>query len=333
MKATMKKFFAIILTAVLLFTLTSCGAEKPDPEPGPVEPVEEEWVWDGPKYDDLLAKVGKADVDLSGADGVLAKVLESGVLVIGTSPDYPPAEGVDELTGEVKGSEMLLAQFIANSLGVELKIETMDFSEVLVGVQTGKIDLGVSGFGYKADRAESYELSIGYQSGSAAAHHTLAVLKGNLGKYNSLADFNKPDIVINAQTGSLQEMYVVDQLPNAVLEPVTSLDIAIMDLLTGKVDAIALDSTTARNYADSTEGKMVSVYEEKQIEFDLSIYADVEGNVMAAKKGEVSFINAINEILKQVIATENAYDTEYNAYSVMYYAACDYFGVVPGEDE
>jgi hypothetical protein len=75
------------------------------------------------------------------------------------------------------------------------------------------------------------------------------------------------------------------------------------------------------------------VYEEKEIEFDLSIYTDVEGNVIAAKKGEISLITAVNKVIEQLIAIENAYGTEYNAYSVMYYAACDYFGVVPGEDE
>ena len=331
MKHTYNKLTALMLIFVFMFCLTSCGGKKE--EDGGEQPPEETWVWDGPKYDDLYKQLGKADVDLSAADGVLAKVLESGMLVIGTSPDYPPAEGVDEATGEVKGSEMLLAQYIANSLGVELKIETMDFNAVLVAVQTGKVDLGVSGFGYKADRAESYELSIGYQSGTAAAHHTLAVLTQNLGNYASLADFNKAGLKIDAQAGSLQEMYVTDQLPNAELQLVTSLDTAILDLLTGKVDAIALDSTTARNYAEGSEGKMVSVYEEKEIEFDLSIYTDVEGNVIAAKKGETSLINAVNQVIQQLIASENAYGTEYGAYSVMYYAACDYFGIVPGEDE
>ncbi len=332
MKHTYDKLTALLLIFVLLFSLSSCAGKKEE-DGGEQPPEEEVWVWDGPKYDDLYQQLGKADVDLSAADGVLAKVLKSGVLVIGTSPDYPPAEGVDEATGEVKGSEMLLAQYIANSLGVELKIETMDFNAVLVAVQTGKVDLGVSGFGYKADRAESYELSIGYQSGTAAAHHTLAVLTQNLGKYSSLADFNKAGLKIDAQAGSLQEMYVTDQLPNADLQLVTSLDTAILDLLSGKVDAIALDSTTARNYAETSSGKLVSVYEEKEIEFDLSIYTDVEGNVIAAKKGETSLINAVNQVIQQLIAIENAYGTEYNAYSVMYYAACDYFGVVPGEDE
>ena len=264
MKNLMKKLSALLLILSLMIPLTSCG-EKKDEGQDPV-PDEEAWVWEGPKYDELAGMLGKADVDLTAADGALASILEKGVLVIGTSPDYPPAEGVDELTGEVKGSEMLLAKYIADSLGVELKIETMDFNAVLVAVQTGKVDLGISGFGYKADRAESYELSIGYQSGTAAAHHTLAVLTSNLGKYASLEDFNKPGVVIDAQAGSLQEMYVTDQLPDAELQLVTSLDTAILDLLSGKVDAIALDSTTARNYAETSEGKIVSLLVEKEIE-------------------------------------------------------------------
>lgn len=332
MKELIKKTVSVIFIITMLFSLTACGGEKKEEDNVP-DGTEEAWVWNGPKYDDLAADLGSAEVDTSAADGVLAKILEKGVLVIATSPDYPPAEGVDEKNGEVKGSDMLLAKYIANSLGVDLQIETMDFNAVLVAVQTGKVDLGISGLGYKEDRAESYELSIGYQSGTAAAHHTLVVAAADKDKFSSLEDFNSAELTIDAQAGSLQEMYVNDQLPNADLQLVTSLDTAMLDLMSGKVDAIALDSTTARNYAESSGGKIVSVLVEKNIEFDLSIYADVEGNVVAAKKGEKSLIDAVNQIIRQMLDTENAYGTEFNAYSVMYYAACDFFGVAPGEDE
>ena len=149
MKKEFKKLIALLLSIMMVFTLVSCGkpSEDPTPEPAPSpepdgsdEPVQEEWVWEGPKYEAIAANPGKA-VNFTLPDaptGVLAKVLDSGKLVIGTSPDYPAAEFVDPITGEIKGNEMLLAKYIANSLGVELVIEAMDFSGVLIAVDTGK---------------------------------------------------------------------------------------------------------------------------------------------------------------------------------------------------
>ena len=344
MKKEIKKLIALMLSIMMLFTLVSCGApsEDPTPEPDPTpaptpepepEPEPEEWVWEGPKYSELAATKFKAEniTIPTNPTGVLQKVLSSGKLIIGTSPDYPAAEFVDEITGEIKGNEILLAQYIANSLGVELVIEAMDFSGVLIAVDTGKVDLGVSGFGWKEDRAELYELSNGYSATSSNdSHHTIVVRASDLDKYNSLADFSGK--TIDAQASSLQQMYVEDQIPDADLQLITSLDQGILDLLANKVDAIALDSTTARNYAENSNGQIVSLYVEKEIEFDLSLYNDFSGNVMAAKKGETQFMEVINAILEELLATENYYGDK-GLYSTFYYAACDEAGILPDEDE
>ena len=277
----MKKIFAIVLMLALAFSLCACGSKEE-------------------VTDELLASVGKCDsVDLSNADGKLKEILDSGVLVVGTSPDYPPAEFISDDTGEVTGYEMAIAQYIANSLGVELQIEAMEFQGVLTALDTDKIDLGISGFGYKADRAESYELSIGYMTeDSEAAHHTIIIRTEDKDKYQSLDDLNSA--VINAQSGSLQEMYVEDQIPGADLQLITSLDQALLNLKTGKVDAVALDKDTAENYADTSDGEFYSLYD-SGIEFDLSIYPDTDGTVLAAKKGETSLIEAVNVILKDTM--------------------------------
>lgn len=155
------------------------------------------------------ANLEKPTVDLSKADGVLKKVLDNGVLVIATSPDYPAAEFVTE-EGVVYGSEMMLAKFVADCLGVKLKIETMDFNAVLTAVDTGKVDMAFSGFGWKADRAEAFELSTGYIGDDDVTFHTLIVPADQADQYKSLEDFVGKHII--AQASSLQQMYVEDQI-------------------------------------------------------------------------------------------------------------------------
>lgn len=315
----MNKVLAGLMAAGLLLT-TGCASTSTNSSSSTSD-----W-YTGPGYDKLYEELGKADVDLSNADGKLKDILDKGQIVLATSPDYPPSEFVDD-QGNVKGSDIMLAQYIANSLGVDLKVETMDFNAVLTAVDTGKVDIGISGFGYKADRAEQFELSHGYQSSSAAAHHTLLVPAEKTDEYKSLADFSGKKI--DTQANSLQEMYVTDQIPDADLQKVATLDQAILELQTGKIDAIALDSTTAKNYAETSDGMFVSVYEKNGVEFDLSQYADESGNVAAVKKGETSLIDAVNQVIDS-LATSGKYES--NLYTDMYYAACDAAGVSPNEE-
>ncbi len=151
----------------------------------------------------------KPELDLANADGVLAEILEEGVMVVGTSPDYPANEFITE-DGTVYGCEMMLAKYVADCLGVDLKLETMDFSAVLTAVDTGKVDIAFSGFGWKADRAEAFELSTGYSGDSSVTFHTLIVPADQADNYSSLADFQGKHII--AQASSLQQMYVEDQI-------------------------------------------------------------------------------------------------------------------------
>ena len=263
----------------------------------------------------------KPEIDTSNATGVLADVLKNGVLTIATSPDYPAAEFVDD-EGKVWGCEMTLAKYIADSLGVDLDIETMDFSGTLVAVDTGKVDLALSGYGWKKDRAESYELSVGYEgdpSSTESAKHTLITTAANADKYHSLNDFVGSHIM--AQATSLQEMYVQDEIlaldknNTTNYEPVATLDQAVLGLASGKCDAVALDNSTAENYVKSSDGQfaLTDVY------FDLTPYGDYQGNIAAAKKGETSLIDAVNTIIQS--AKDNGY------YETWYKAAKEQAGV------
>ena len=253
----------------------------------------------------------KPDYDLSTADGVLKSVLEKGVLTIATSPDYPAAEWVSD-DGVVYGSEMMLAKYIADCLGVDLAIETMDFSSTLVAVDTGKVDMAFSGYGWKEDRAEAYELTDGYIGDpDSVSYHTLICLAGQEDNYNSCEDFVGKHIL--AQASSLQQMYVEDQIialdPDAgtELEFVSTLDQAILGLAAGKCDAVALDGTTAENYVAQSDGQFALT----GVKFDLTMYGTHEGNVAAAKKGETSIIDFVNACIE--VSAENGYYIEWAA--------------------
>ena len=248
----------------------------------------------------------KPELDLDNATGVLADVLKEGVLTVATSPDYPPAEWVDD-SGVVYGHEMMIAKYIASCLGVDLAIETSDFSSTFVSVDTGKADIALSGYGWKKDREEAYEISVGYVADpeSEESKHTLIVPAGQEDNYDSLDDFVGKKIM--GQANSLQEMYVTDEIlaldkdGTTTVEQVATLDQAVLGLASGKCDAVALDNSTAENYVASSDGAFAL----SNVYFDLTPYGDYSGNIALAKKGEKDMIEAVNACLDT--AVENGY--------------------------
>lgn len=221
----------------------------------------------------------------------LEKILESGKLVLATSPDFAPLEFEDLSSGEAQyvGSDIELAKYIAEKLGVELEISAMDFSAVQAAIPSGQADIAISGFARTEERAQNLELSTPFNI-TEDGGQTVLVLKGEGANYTTADDFS--GLQIGAQNGSLQYNLVSSQLPEDVeIVPVGSLNDGVLMLETGKIDALASDLSNAELLLESHDG-----IETTDFMFEYSS----EGNVAAVKKGETELIEAVNEIIEEV---------------------------------
>lgn len=221
----------------------------------------------------------------------LEKILESGKLVLATSPDFAPLEFEDLSSGEAQyvGSDIELAKYIAEKLGVELEISAMDFSAVQAAIPSGQADIAISGFAKTEERAQNMELSTPFNI-TEDGGQTVLVAKGQGANYTAADDFS--GLQIGAQNGSLQYNLVSSQLPEDVeIVPVGSLNDGVLMLETGKIDALASDLSNAELLLESHDG-----IETTDFMFEYSS----EGNVAAVKKGETELIEAVNEIIEEV---------------------------------
>lgn len=237
----------------------------------------------------------------------LDEIKQRGKLILATSPDYAPMEFINpNKSGQESyvGSDIALAYYIAEKLGVELEIMAMDFSTALSSVNLGQADIAIAGFGWKEKRATSFELSIGYNQTGEASCQGLMVKADKLNDYTSLDDFAGLKIV--AQSGSLQEGYVNEQLSDSTLQLVTDLGLAVEMLKSDKVDAFACSCEQMDAYAKANPEIARST-----VEFDTTVESMHDGNVAAVKKGETELIEAINAILEEVNAS-GIYDTWYS---------------------
>ena len=77
--------------------------------------------------------------------GGAASPVADGALVMAASPNTPPYCWRDESTGEVKGIDVEIAKAAAERLGRSLKVETMEFDDLLPAVRDGRADMGGCG--------------------------------------------------------------------------------------------------------------------------------------------------------------------------------------------
>ena len=267
----MKKKLISLLSALLITTvaLTGCGSSSTEGS---------------------QSTGGSQTATESQAQTRLDKIKEAGVIVMATSPDFAPYE-FENISGEGEtyvGSDIELGKFIANELGVELKIEAMNFTAVQTAITTGTVDMAISGFAYTDERAMTMELSDFFNL-------TLTEAQGLLVAENATSDFKTTDDFtgkkVAAQNGSLQYNLVTEFLPNATLEPITNLKDAMLMLQSGKVDAVAVDASNGSMFAENYEGIALCDFY-----FDYSS----EGNVLAVPKGETELITEINKALAKV---------------------------------
>ncbi|MEF2145456.1 MAG: basic amino acid ABC transporter substrate-binding protein [Desulfovibrionaceae bacterium] len=85
--------------------------------------------------------------------GDWAKIQEKGVITVGNAPDYPPFESIDE-KGERVGFDIDLIQAMAKRLGLKVEFVTLGFEVIVTAVQSGQVNLGVSGLSITDERKQ-----------------------------------------------------------------------------------------------------------------------------------------------------------------------------------
>ena len=227
----------------------------------------------------------------------LEEILQRGYLVVATSPDFPPNEFIDVTKSgndQYVGSDIEFAKYIAEQLGVELRLEVMEFNAVCAAVTSGKADLAISGLAYTEDRANTMELSKGYNFGDEGEDPNcqgLLIRAKDMDAYKTMDDFTSK--IVAAQFGSLQEQLSLAQISNVQIENISTLELGIMSLKTEKVDAMACACKTAQLYAENNDDLMVS-----DVHF---VTEDTNGTRIGIMKGETELTEKINEIIDDVL--------------------------------
>ena len=266
-----KKLLVALLTVVVAFVLVACGGSE-------------------------------------SADGqdALARIKEEGVLNIGTSPDYPPMEFYvldDNGDRQIVGSDIDLAQSIADEIGVELDITATDFNGVLANVQTGSIDFGISGFTWTQERDEVMQSSIGYLQESALGFQGIMMLESFAEQFSSLEEIEEAGHVLGAQGGSIQFEFAQGLSEDSNIKQYSTLDVGLAALNEGDIDAMIVSTSSAEPMVVTFPNLMILPQES----FDLDPEEMYSTNVVAFPLGDeyASLIQLVNEVIQENIDNGN----------------------------
>jgi len=217
----------------------------------------------------------------------LSEIKEKGVLVLGTSADYPPYEFHKEIDGNdtIVGFDIDIAKQIAADMGVELEIIDMKFEGLLPALTAGKIDLIVAGMNPTEDRKKSVDFSVVYYDPS----QTMLVKSEMVSELNSIESFAGKSIGV--QKATLQEEVAAEVFPDSSVKALGKIPNLIMELKTGKVDGLILATPVANSYAKGNDDISVN---------GLDLGSEGGVSIAIAKNGG-EFIKSINSTLTSLL--------------------------------
>jgi len=222
---------------------------------------------------------------------LLTTILQRGYIIAGTSADYPPWEFMSNSTHQITGLDVDIVNAIAQTLGVQVHWQDMDFDGLIAACKGGQVDLLAAAMGLTAKRMDQLDYSLIYYSGVeilvARANSTFTI--GNL------TDVNKYHLQIGVQPGSNQEAEVTRYvsaglIDQSLVHEYPRVDLMILDLVSGRIDVAYIETGVSAAYAKMYPIK--AVYQEK---------GSSAGNVLYFPKDQPAFRDAVNKALAALI--------------------------------
>ncbi len=225
---------------------------------------------------------------------------EKEILRLGTSI-FPPfvyvehdghiAHDIDENDIDVDciaGFDIEVAKEIAADLGMDLHIEIMDYQHIFDALENGEIDLAIRGMSITPQRKALVDFSTQYYKSS----QVVLIKKNNINQFERHADKeilgeNKK---VGVETDSTSHKAVQKIVPDENIFASQSIDTLIDELLEERVEALVIDSQTAKNFAATNDELHIL-----SMEFDPEYYG------IAVKKGNKKLLESIDKTINRLV--------------------------------
>ena len=201
-------------------------------------------------------------------------------LILVTEAGFAPYEFYQN--GEIVGVDIDIAKEIAKELGKELVVKDVSFDFLINEVKSGKADFAAAGISITDERKKQVDFTDEY----TVSNQVVVVKKDS--PITSFDEISNKKIAV--QLGTVADLYVSDNYPDATLVQHKKYLSAVEDVKANKVDCLIMDELPAKEIVKANSGLKI---------MDGILFQDRYG--MIVKKRNDKLRKQINKVLKRLI--------------------------------
>ena len=223
----------------------------------------------------------------------LQDIKDSGTLVIGVFSDKKPFGYMDE-NGDYQGYDVYFARRLAQDLGVELKLVSVDAPNRVEYLTSAKVDIILANFTVTPTRAEVVDFALPYMKVA------LGVVSPDSALITTPEQLAGKTLIVSK--GTTAETYFAENHPEVRLLKFDTYTEAFNALLDGRGDALSTDNTEVLAWALENPGFTVGI----------ESLGSLDTIAPAVQKGNDTVRAYIDEEIK-ALAAENFFHADFDA--------------------
>jgi len=211
---------------------------------------------------------------------VLDQAMERGVLRVGFDTFVPWA--MKDKNGEYIGFEIDVARRLASDMGLNVEFVPTKWSGIIPSLLTGKFDIIIGGMGIQPARNLKVNFSNPYEFSGMSMVANSQAAPG----LTSLADFDKPELILAVKTGATSVAAAKKHMPRATVRMFDDEAQALQEVLNGRAHAMVASAPFP---------------EQQSIRNKDRLYLPLAGETFtkepigfAVRKGDADFLNFLN---------------------------------------
>lgn len=225
----------------------------------------------------------------------LNEILQRGTLIVGMEVEYFPFEYADT-NGNPIGFDVDVAKLIAQELGVKIEIKDIEWTGLIPALQSGKVDMVISGMTRTLERAKAVTFTEPYFITGLC----VLLSEKKAADVQSVDQLNTPGRVLAVKTGTTGDLVATKRFPNATINRFKDETACVREVVTGRADAFFYDQISiAKHHAQNKETTRAIL---KPFTY--------EPFAIAIRKGDLDFLQWLNTFL-DTIKGDGRYDELY----------------------
>jgi len=228
----------------------------------------------------------------------LNQIVKRNKLIVGMEVSFFPFEYANE-KGEPIGFDVDIAQLAAKELGVEIEIKDMQFSGLIPALQSGKIDMIISGMTRTLTRSKTVSFTEPYFVTGLCA----LLSKKKAPDTQDVKELNSPDRILAVKLGTTGDLVTAKLFPKAQVNRYKEETACAREVVTGRADAFLYDQLSISKHQKENPDTTRALLKP----FTYEPYA------IAIRKGDADFLGWLN-LLLETIKSDGRYQELYQKY-------------------